>query len=255
MTHFKTSLTILAFALGLSTTSHAQLFGGLDNNTLLGGATGAGLGAVIGSNIAPSGNRTEGSAIGALVGGLAGASFGNQRSTYYGNPYAGQFNPGFNGGNLFGTLAGAGIGGAIGSNLAGSGVRQEGTTIGATLGGLAGYALANRGRGQSSRQHVPAYGQAYPYYGGGYATPQFQPTPYNVVSQPFTQTHYVSGTTFSNPAPIVQPRPIILPPKYIQPTITQLPAIHAPATPTQAVCYSGSTKRYDLKGHLIRNCN
>ena len=169
--------TLLALAL-CSPSAEAQLIGNLDNSTLLGGAVGAGLGGVIGSNIAPNGQGDEYTAIGAVAGGLAGAAYGNSRSTYAGNPYAGQFNPGFNGRNLAGTAIGAGIGGAIGSNLAGSGQRQEGTAIGAVLGGVAGYSLANR----TAR---PRYnGQAYAGngygYGGGYngATGAYVPVPY-----------------------------------------------------------------------------
>ena len=139
-----TTVAVAAMAF-VPATAQAQLFGGFDNGTLLGGAAGAGLGGVIGSNLAGSGRGDEGTAIGAVVGGLAGASFANQQSNFAGNPFAGQFNPGFTGRNLIGTGIGAGIGGAIGSNLAGSGVRQEGTAIGAVLGGAAGYALANRG--------------------------------------------------------------------------------------------------------------
>ena len=148
MKHFKTTAAALILALAGSTTANAQLFGGLDNNTILAGGAGAGLGALAGSRIAPRGNRTEGAAIGALVGGLGGAAYGNSQSRFAGNPYAGQFNPGFNGRNLVGTGAGAVIGGAIGSNIAGSGNRQEGTAIGAVLGGAAGYALANRSQQQ-----------------------------------------------------------------------------------------------------------
>ena len=125
--------------------AQAQLFGGLDNGTLLGGTIGAGLGGAIGSNLAGSGQRDEGTAIGAALGGLAGAAYANRQSNFYGNPFAGQFNPGFNGRNLAGAGIGAGLGGIIGSNLAGSGVRQEGTALGAVLGGAAGFALANRG--------------------------------------------------------------------------------------------------------------
>lgn len=146
MKHFKTTVAALAIAFGVSTTANAQLFGGLDNNTLLGGLTGAGAGAGLGAIIAPSGNNVEGAAIGALVGGLGGAAFGNQQSQFAGNPFAGQFNPGFNGRTLIGTGAGAALGGALGSNLAGSGNRQEGTAIGAVLGGAAGFALANQGQ-------------------------------------------------------------------------------------------------------------
>ena len=125
--------------------AQAQLFGGLDNGTLLGGTIGAGLGGAIGSNLAGSGQRDEGTAIGAALGGLSGAAYANRQSNFYGNPFAGQFNPGFNGRNLTGAGIGAGLGGIIGSNLAGSGVRQEGTALGAVLGGAAGFALANRG--------------------------------------------------------------------------------------------------------------
>ena len=138
-----TTVAIAAMAF-VPATAQAQLFGGLDNGTLLGGTVGAGLGGAIGSNLAGSGQRDEGTAIGAVVGGLAGAAYANSRSNYYGNPYAGQFNPGFNGRNLVGTGIGASLGGVIGSNLAGSGQRQEGTALGAVLGGAAGYALSNR---------------------------------------------------------------------------------------------------------------
>ena len=138
-----TTVAVAAMAF-VPATAQAQLFGGLDNGTLLGGTVCAGLGGAIGSNLAGAGQRDEGTAIGAALGGLAGAAYGNSRSNYFGNPFAGQFNPGFNGNNLLGAGIGAGIGGAIGSNLAGSGVRQEGTAIGALLGGVAGYALSNR---------------------------------------------------------------------------------------------------------------
>lgn len=160
--------TLLALGL-LPASAQAQLIGNLDNSTLLGGAVGAGLGGVIGSNIAPNGQGDEYTAIGAVAGGLAGAAYGNSRSTYAGNPYAGQFNPGFNGRNLVGTAIGAGVGGAIGSNLAGSGQRQEGTAIGAVLGGVAGYSLANRTA--RPRYNGPAYsGNVYGggTYGAGY---------------------------------------------------------------------------------------
>ena len=177
------SLSVATAALmTLPMSANAQLFGGFDNNSLLGGAIGAGLGGALGSNLAGSGVRDEGTAIGAVLGGLAGASFGNSRSRYAGNPYAGSFNPGFNGNNLLGSGIGAGIGGAIGSNLAGSGNRQEGTAIGAVLGGLAGYGIANargnRGNGNFGGQgygYAPAYGApsyGAPSYGGGYTSPQ-----------------------------------------------------------------------------------
>ena len=144
-----TSVATVALA-ALPLTAQAQFFGGFDNSSVLGGLAGAGIGGAIGSNIAGSGNRDEGTAIGAAIGGLAGVGFGNSRSNFAGNPFAGSFNPGFTGRSLIGTGVGAGLGGVIGSNLAGSGVQEEGTAIGAVLGGLAGYAIANRGANQNT---------------------------------------------------------------------------------------------------------
>ena len=159
------STAAIAVAAFFPVSASAQFIGNLDNTTVLGGLGGAGLGGVIGSQIAPSGNRTEGAAIGAVVGGLAGTSFGNSRSNFAGNPFAGQFNPGFNGRNLAGTAVGAGLGGVIGSNIAGSGQRQEGTAIGAVIGGLAGYSLAN---GRSNSRYG---GSPVPVNTGGFRGP------------------------------------------------------------------------------------
>lgn len=211
------SLTVAATALLLApTTAHAQLFGGFDNSTVLGGLAGAGIGGAIGSNLAGSGNRDEGTAIGAALGGLAGAAYGNRQSNFYGNPYAGSFNPGFSGNSLLGTAVGAGIGGAIGSNLAGSGVRQEGTAIGAVLGGLAGNALTSRSRyntqgfggnygpvgfnggfGGNSR-----YGSNAPVMGGGFAPINYGPAfgAPNFAPQPFVPAPQFGATLPSFPA-------------------------------------------------------
>ena len=175
MKFLMTTVAVAAMAF-VPATAQAQLFGGLDNGTLLGGTVGAGIGGAIGSNLAGSGVRDEGTAIGAVIGGLAGAAYANSRSSYYGNPYAGQFNPGFSGNNLLGAGIGAGIGGAIGSNLAGSGVRQEGTAIGALLGGAAGYALSNRSsryggvgpQGGFGPGAIPGGGYAGGFNGGGF---------------------------------------------------------------------------------------
>jgi outer membrane lipoprotein SlyB len=192
--NFKTIIAVMALTLGTSTTANAQLFGGFDNNTILGGATGAGLGALLGAEIAPRGNNTEGAAIGALVGGLAGASYGNQRSNFAGNPYAGQFNPGFNGRNLVGTGTGAVLGGVIGSNLAGRGVRQEGTALGAVLGGVAGYALSNRGQGQ---QFQGQQFQGQPFQGA-----QFQGQPQLIGQSYSAPIIYGAQPSFASSAPI-----------------------------------------------------
>jgi len=82
-----TTAAIAAMTL-IPATASAQ-FGGVNTNSLFGGTVGAGLGGVVGSQIAGSGNRTEGAVIGAVVGGLAGSTFANSQSN--------QFNNGFNG--------------------------------------------------------------------------------------------------------------------------------------------------------------
>lgn len=199
------AVTLAGF--GAPMTANAQLFGSVDNNTLLYGGAGAGLGAFAGSQIAPSGNRTEGAAIGAVAGGLLGAAYGNSQSTYYGNPYAGQFNPGFNQRNLIGAGIGAGLGGVIGSNIAGSGQRQEGTAIGAALGGLVGYGIANRTAQRPMRYgsmpQYPSYGPSYgSSYGQAYTQTEaqhryayghpHQPRVTYAPAQPHYQPHYQS---------------------------------------------------------------
>ncbi len=202
------STLVLAVAtVGIAAPASAQWIGGIDNDTLLGGAIGAGLGGVIGSNLAGGGVQDEGTALGAVIGGLAGASLANRNSNYYGNPYAGTYNPGFSGNNLIGTGTGAVLGGVIGSNLAASGVREEGTALGAVLGGVAGYALSNRGSSQQygSYNGYPTYG--YPTQTSGYSYGYAQPSytysqPRYTYSQPsysYAQPTYSYGSTYSAP--------------------------------------------------------
>ena len=247
MKYFKATVAALTLTLALSTTANAQLFGGLDNNTVFAGGAGAGLGAVIGRQIAPRGNRTEGAAIGALVGGLGGAAYGNQKSRYGGNPYAGQFNPGFNGRNLIGTGAGAAFGGVIGSNIAGRGRRQEGTAIGAVLGGAAGYALANRGQNQRQFGGQQFGGQQFggqtvgfrpqPVFSGQTVTQYYQgPATQYIHQVPTYQApvqQYVAPPAPTAPTRVVYqpaPRPVVQnrvvqAPPVIQRTIVQVPVI------------------------------
>jgi outer membrane lipoprotein SlyB len=234
------TLSVATAALAFSAPAHAQfLGGGFDNSTVLGGLAGAGLGGALGSNIAGSGNRDEGTAIGALVGGLAGAAYGNSRSNYSGNPYAGQFNPGFSGQSFLGTAVGAGLGGALGSNLAGSGQRQEGTAIGALIGGVAGYALSdNRGAFSGRGYNQPAYSQPAYGYGGGYApvARPVQPAPVynynygapaliNVQRAPLPVAApvfggYVNGGTYANTRTVYVPRaPRVEPITYAAPNL------------------------------------
>lgn len=269
--------------LALPVTAHAQLFGGFDNNTILGGAVGAGLGGAIGSNLAGAGVRDEGTAIGAALGGLAGAAYGNSRSRYAGNPYAGSFNPGFNSGNLLGTGIGAGLGGVIGSNLAGSGQRQEGTAIGAVLGGLAGYSLANARSNQSFGQDFgqgfgPSYIQGYgfnqgPSFNQGYVPHmpqsstrfggvidngvQYVPSG-QFVTTGYTQQHYVAPPTMR--APVMQ-RPVVQPHVYVAPQThhhtynyqtynNQPQRMNLPVAPSiQALSQGQPVQSYHTQGH------
>ncbi len=238
--------------------SASAQFLGLDTNTVFSGTAGAGLGGVIGHQIAGSGNRTEGAAIGALVGGLAGSAYGNSQSSYGGNPYAGQFNPGFNGGNLAGTAVGAGLGGVLGSNLAGSGQREEGTAIGAVLGGAAGYALAN-GRSNSRYQSGPVqgygdqgYGAAPTNYGAPMGYTYGSPAGFGNASalppQPLPSApHYMNGGMVAGPIlsrttyhpqvtqTVVRQRTIQMEPKIIH---------QAPVVMNQP-CPSGTTEQHD----------
>ena len=225
-------LTLALPALAFAAPAHAQFFGPtVDNNTVIGGLAGAGIGGAIGSNIAGSGNRDEGTAIGALIGGLAGAGIGNRRSNFYGNPYAGSYNPGFSGGNLIGTAIGAGLGGAIGSNLAGSGVREEGTALGALIGGVAGYAISNRRAGGSWNGYGGGYGYNAPAYapvggfGGGYAPAPVYPQPTYVqptYRAPTTTTFagYAPGRTYTTQSTYVQPTYTRAAPLPVVPTTT-----------------------------------
>ena len=239
-------LAILALtlpALAVAAPAHAQFFGPtVDNNTVIGGLAGAGIGGAIGSNIAGSGNRDEGTAIGALIGGLAGAGIGNRRSNYYGNPYAGSYNPGFNGGNLVGTAIGAGLGGAIGSNLAGSGVREEGTALGALIGGVAGYAISNRRAGGTWNGYQGGYGYNAPAYApvGGYAPAPVYSQPIYVqptYRAPTTTTFagYAPGRTYTTQSTYVQPAPVQR--TYVQPSYSYAQPSSLPVVPTTTSHY------------------
>ena len=103
------SATIAALAL-IPASASAQ-FSGFNGNTVLGGAAGAGIGGVLGSQIAGSGNRTEGAVIGAVLGGLGGSAIANRGSNSRFNSGSGFGAPaGFNGG-----FAPAGFNGGFGA--------------------------------------------------------------------------------------------------------------------------------------------
>ncbi len=101
---------------------------GFSGNSLLGTTAGAGIGGVIGSNLAGRGQRQEGTAIGAVVGGLAGYALTN-RSSRYGNQGVGGGN--FGGGNYIPAGYGGsnfGVGGFAAPTF-GASVPQFGTSL------------------------------------------------------------------------------------------------------------------------------
>jgi len=87
---------IAAMAL-IPATASAQF----NTDTIFGGSAGAGIGGVIGSQIAGSGNRTEGAVIGAVVGGLAGSTLANSQS----NTFNGRSNTRYSSGGFVPLLA------------------------------------------------------------------------------------------------------------------------------------------------------
>ncbi|MCF6221593.1 MAG: hypothetical protein L3J65_10820 [Robiginitomaculum sp.] len=123
---------------------------------------------------------------------------------------------GNNGNTLLGAGIGASLGGVLGSNLAGTGVQQEGTAIGALLGGIAGASLANSGgsryggSGSSGRygDFVPAYGpgygngygmSSYGAFGGSYARGNAYSYGYNYpLAAPMPAPQYIRGGSLVN---------------------------------------------------------
>lgn len=196
------SMTTLAAVLMMPTAASAQMFGGpnFNSNTLIGAVAGGALG----SNLAGSGVQQEGTAIGAVLGGLAANAYTNRGSSRYGGGYPAYGRA--NNSGLMGAGIGALAGGVLGSNLAGSGVQQEGTAIGAVVGGLIGYGLTNRSNSYNSYNGGSSrYGYTPPSYGtfGGniiapapMPAPMSWPTPQYIPSQEFvSQTYTMPSTT------------------------------------------------------------
>jgi len=106
---------------------------------------------------------------------------------------------GLGGNTLLGAGIGAGLGGVLGSNLAGTGVQQEGTAIGAVLGGIAGAAIVNRGSSRYGGQNRNYNGRAFvPYSTFGGSRVNAYNSYSNQFAQPFSQQglHYIQGPSF-----------------------------------------------------------
>lgn len=184
------SMTALAAAMMMPTAASAQMFGGnnFNSNTLIGAVAGGALG----SNLAGSGVQQEGTAIGAVLGGLAANAYTNRGSSRYGGGYPAYGRT--NNSGLMGAGIGALAGGVLGSNLAGSGVQQEGTAIGAVVGGLVGYGLTNRSNGYNNYGGSSRYGYTPPSYGtfgGNIVAPPPMPAP-----MPFPAPQYIPSQQF-----------------------------------------------------------
>jgi len=231
------SSAALMAALIIPATANAQVF---DRNVLIG----AGLGGVIGSNLAGGGVQDEGTAIGAVLGGLAGAAYSN-RSNRYSGGYG--YNTGFQGG----------LGGQP---------YFDGAQYG-TFGG-------NYGPMPMPAPHYINSGQ---YMSQTYVTPStrtyyYQPAPQIVQPPKVTHVyhpaprvepviHRVVHHVPAAPAPQIKtvhiykpepaPAPVYTPepaPIYVpEPAPVALPA----PQPSGVYCYAGSSKRYDDYGREI----
>ena len=219
---------VFAGALMLPTTAQAQMF---DGNTLIG----AGLGGVLGSQLAGSGARTEGSYIGAALGGLIGSSMSRRNSRYGGGYYGG--------GNYQGGLRGHSYyGGSYG-------------TFGGTY--YPSMPAPHYVRG-------PNVVQTYTY--PSMRTYVYQPAP-RIIQPPVVRHVYhpapvlapvVHKVIHHTPAPVQPVRTVHI---YKQAAPTQIivpaPVLTLPAPQSGVYCYAGSSKRYDSHGHEIGsgNCN
>ena len=231
----------LMAALIIPATANAQMF---DRNVLIG----AGLGGVIGSNLAGGGVQDEGTAIGAVLGGLAGAAYSNKSSRYGG--YSSGYN--YGGGSGYGYNSGfqGGLGGQpyFGGNYGGS------------------YAPAP--------MPAPQYIHSGQYVSRTYVTPStrtyyYQPAPQIVQPPKVTHVyhpaprvepviHRIVHHVPAAPAPQIKtvhiyqpaPAPVYVPepaPIYVPAPVRVLPA----PQPSGVYCYAGSSKRYDYKGREI----
>ncbi len=140
-------------------------------------------------------------------------------------PASAQIFGGSTGNTLLGAGIGAGLGGVLGSNLAGTGVQQEGTAIGAVLGGIAGAAVVNRGAHQANNRRSSRYGGFIPGYGPGYGYEYSKraSVPYSTFGG-----SYVSATNYGGGYSGQFAQPPFIQTQFIQTQFIQAPFIQAP---------------------------
>ncbi len=248
-----TGLAIVAASTAFAAPASAQFGGGLDGDGLLGAAIGAGIGGVIGSNLAAGDVQQEGTALGAVLGGVAGyaiASGGNDRG-YRGHSYGG---PGYYGGSY----------GHPGGNYYG------GSRYGNYPSGYSRYGQSSRYGNQYHYQYQYNHGYQGGYQGGYVMAPPAMPAPQYIHSG-----QYVSSI---HPGPVhtyyhvTQPQVTVQPVQYQQIQVQQDYGFSTSscslaggssstqisggwsdgAIPTgEVLCYSGSSARYDHMGRRI----
>lgn len=251
---FFTTATAIAALLCVPATAHAQF----DGRTLVGGAIGAGIGGVIGSNLAGGGVQDEGTAIGAVLGGLAGASIANRTRSNYGNYYGGGH--GYGHGNAYGGGYGYAGRSRYGSGYSyGSGHSYGGGHSGHGYGGGYGYGGGNVGGG-----FAPVSAPVYPTYyapSGQYVTSTYS---YPTVSYPPAVTYqmpvsvtpvsiprattYTSNydVTYADSSVRLAGPPIQSYDRYVGVTRTeQMPTAHATREVVQGDCPAGTSYQSD----------
>jgi len=209
------SAGLLAGAFLIPTSASAQMF---DGRTLLGAGIGAGLGGVLGSNLAGGGVQQEGTAIGAVLGGLAGAAIANsgrggyRGSSRYGNNWRGNY--GYNGG---------------GYNY------RYGYSYGYNNGG---YAYPQTYQLPATQYVYGGHVVSDVYTVRDWTTHVYHPAP-----RPIPVIHKV---IHHQPAPVQRIKTIHIY-KPAPPPIITLPRPHR----SNVYCYAGSNKRYDHHGKEI----
>ena len=223
--------TAAVAAMALIPAAASAQFATHNTNTVFGGTVGAGLGGIVGSRVAGSGNRTEGAIIGAAVGGLAGSALANGRSaSRYGSTASG-----------FGAPVGGGFvpAGGFGAPVGGGFVSSGG--FGAPAGGFVsgpGVVGAPAGFGGAPGFGAPAFGAPV----GGFGAPAPLRPGVNLANGGFVSGPVIPVTT-SRPRvqqTIVRQRTIQAPPRVIPGRVIQRP----PVVVNQP-CPSGTTQQPD----------
>ena len=235
MKHLLRSLTLGVAVTAFVSPASAQ-FLGLDNDGLVGGAVGAGIGGVIGSNLAAGDVQDEGTALGAVIGGIAGyaiasGSNGSRYGNYGGHGYSSGYGyapySGYSGGHSYG------------------------------------YSQQNYYTGYSNYPaYVPSYPQTMPCGGySGCSGPQFIPSGQY-------SSHIIPGPSYTYYETVLPSYTYVQPVQVYQPPVQTITTSSCSAGSTYSsghyglaegetytgdvLCYSDSPARYDHMGRRIR---